>query len=57
MNYAYQSYVLKNLLNGKHVWGYATSVIGKSIDKKALIYATLRYLWDVDNYNIITRIK
>ncbi|KAI9170266.1 hypothetical protein LWI28_025286 [Acer negundo] len=40
-NYLYWSYVMKNFLKGKKMWGYVSGILGEPEDKKAENYADL----------------
>ena len=53
MNYSYWSYVMRNFLKGKKLWGYVTrtSVKPKSTNKN---YATELDTWEANNSKIIT---
>ncbi|KAI3493452.1 hypothetical protein L1887_41842 [Cichorium endivia] len=55
-NYAYWSYVMKNFLRGKNMWGIVTGTKGKP---RAGVegYATLLESWETDNSKIITWIN
>ena len=55
-NYSYWSYVMKNFLKGKKLWGY---VSGISVQPKItdMNFATLIDAWDANNAKIITWIN
>jgi len=55
-NYSYWSYVIRNFLKGKKMWGYisGTSMIPRNIDKS---YTALIYTWEANNAKIITWIN
>ncbi|KAI3822076.1 hypothetical protein L1987_09657 [Smallanthus sonchifolius] len=57
-NYTYWSYVMKNFLRGKNMWGYVTGTKGKPTDKfKAAEYALALDTWETDNSKVITWIN
>ena len=56
-NYAYWSYVMKNFLRGKTMWGIVTGDKKKPTDEKAANYETLLDSWETDNSKIITWIN
>ncbi|KAK0583513.1 hypothetical protein LWI29_037703 [Acer saccharum] len=53
-NYSYWSYVMKNFLKGKKIWGYVSGILGEPKDKKAENYADLLDVWEAKNSKIIT---
>ncbi|XP_023761615.1 uncharacterized protein LOC111910054 [Lactuca sativa] len=58
-NYTYWSYVMKNFLRGKNMWGYVT---GKKKKAKPLVPQTENYdllldAWETDNSKVITWIN
>ena len=55
-NYSYWSYVMRNFLKGKKMWGYVcgTSAKSKATDKE---YETLLETWDTNNAKIVTWIN
>ncbi|KAK0607549.1 hypothetical protein LWI29_016510 [Acer saccharum] len=53
-NYSYWSYVMKNFLKGKKMWGYVSGISGKPDDKKAENYVDLLDVWEANNSKIIT---
>ena len=55
-NYSYWSYVMRNFLKGKTLWGY---VSGISVQPKTtdVNFATLIDSWDANNAKIITWIN
>ena len=56
-NYAYWSYVMKNFLRGKNMWGYITGVKPRPIDDKTENFDLLVDLWETNNSKIITWIN
>ena len=56
-NYSYWSYVMKNFLKGKKLWGYVDGVLSKPTNKTAADYASLLEVWDANNSKIITWIN
>ena len=56
-NYAYWSYVMKNFLRGKAMWGIVTGIKGKPTYDKAANFAILLESWETDNSKIITWIN
>ena len=55
-NYSYWSYVMRNFLKSKKLWGYVSgiSVLPKTTDTN---FASLIDAWDVNNTKIITWIN
>ncbi|XP_073154102.1 uncharacterized protein [Henckelia pumila] len=56
-NYSYWTYVMKNFLRRKSMWGYVTGVCVKPADIKAADYAKSLDTWEADNAKIITWIN
>ena len=56
-NYAYWSYVMKNFLRGKTMWGIVIGDKKKPTYEKAVNYETLLDSWETDNSKIITWIN
>ena len=48
-NYSYWSYVMKNFLKGKKMWGYISGILTKPKDEKAEGYAEKLDTWDANN--------
>lgn len=53
-NYSYCSYVMKNFLNRKKMWGYITGMRSKPIDDTVKGYADMLDVWEANNSKIIT---
>ena len=55
-NYSYWSYVMRNFLKGKKMWGYVsgTYMVPKNSEEK---YAELIDIWEANNAKIITWIN
>ncbi|TXG60844.1 hypothetical protein EZV62_012207 [Acer yangbiense] len=56
-NYSYWSYVMKNFLKGKKIWGYVTSTMVKPKNEKVEDYVNLLDVWEANNSKIITWIN
>ena len=56
-NYTYWSYVMKNFLKGKKLWGYVSGTFVKPRDEKVENYMKLVDVWESDNSKIITWIN
>ena len=57
-NYTYWSYVMKNFLKGKKLWGYINGDLNKPNDKTNVEkYAELLDVWEANNSKIITWIN
>src|SRR5581483_12044726 len=56
-NYSYWSYVMKNFLRGKNMWGYVSGTSLKPTDDKAANYLSLVDSWETDNSKVITWIN
>ena len=55
-NYSYWSYVMRNFIKGKKMWGYVsgTYVIPRNIDERHVV---LRYALEANNAKIVTWIN
>ncbi|XP_073130006.1 uncharacterized protein [Henckelia pumila] len=56
-NYAYWSYVMKNFLKGKKMWGYVAGTKNKPEDQKDGKFEEQLDAWEVNNSKIITWIN
>ena len=55
--YSYWSYVMRQFLRGKSMWGYVIGVRVKPTNEKATDYANLVDVWETENTKIITWIN
>ena len=56
-NYTYWSYVMKNFLRGKNMWGYVTGVKAKPSAPQTENFDELLDTWETDNSKVITWIN
>ncbi|KAL5704255.1 hypothetical protein ACHQM5_022705 [Ranunculus cassubicifolius] len=56
-NYSYWSYLMRNFLKGKKLWGYVSGILTQPTNDRDPKYAELFDIWDVNNAKIITWIN
>ncbi|KAK4485459.1 hypothetical protein RD792_008100 [Penstemon davidsonii] len=56
-NFSYWSYVMKNFLKGKKMWGYVTGIEVKPTTDSGADYAKLLDIWETNNSKVITWIN
>ncbi|KAK4478679.1 hypothetical protein RD792_014172 [Penstemon davidsonii] len=56
-NFSYWSYVMKNFLKGKKMWGYVTGIEVKPTTNYGADYAKLLDIWETNNSKVITWIN